>query len=725
MRCSCFKALIAIFLLACLGACSSDDSGGAGVIPGNNSADPSSDAISASDTTGASDARDDDSSEGERDARGEQDTDEETPDGQDQDDTSDPGGESDGGSDPAPSTYCGNGIIEPGEECDDGNSRDGDGCSADCKIEPGYKCPEEGKICVAAGCGDGIVAGAEQCDDGNNVSGDGCSADCKVEVGWECPNPGEPCEFAVVCGDGKIEGLELCDDGNTEPGDGCDENCQLEPGWRCPIPGEPCEPARCGDGIIAGHEQCDDGNNEPGDGCNELCQLEPGWVCPTPGEPCVPTVCGDGIREGSEACDDGNNDLGDGCTPFCDLEPNCPADGGPCTSSCGDGIRLPNSPKECEDGNTFANDGCSPTCTIEPGWVCDDITHEIDELELPLVLRDFSIEHPDFETFSGSGPTTGIVEDRLGADGKPVFKAAKGQVTSQATFDQWYRDVSGVNIPFVDTLVLTETFEFNSSFFFPLDGRGYGDEGMKDENGELRNFAFTSEVRYWFVYRPGQVLRFTGDDDLWVFINKRLALDLGGLHSAESGEVDLDAEKQALGLEDDKLYEIAVFHAERHTTASKYHLTLGNFVNVTSECRSICGDGIKTSVEECDDGVNDGSYGGCNPDCTRASYCGDGTVDDEFEQEQCDNGVNQDLYGEDGCNPLCRRPAFCGDYRVDSLFGEECDDGINDGSYGGCNPDCTLAPRCGDGILQPEFGEECDDGNQLDGDGCSSDCKLE
>ncbi|AWV91385.1 hypothetical protein DN745_07980 [Bradymonas sediminis] len=91
--------------------------------------------------------------------------------------------------------------------------------------------------------------------------------------------------------------------------------------------------------------------------------------------------------------------------------------------------------------------------------------------------------------------------------------------------------------------------------------------------------------------------------------------------------------------------------------------------------------------------------------------------------EQCDNGVNQDLYGENGCAPDCRRPAYCGDGAVDSLFGEECDDGTNDGSYGTCTPDCKLAARCGDGIVQDN--EACDDGNAISGDGCSSTCQVE
>jgi fibro-slime domain-containing protein len=62
-------------------------------------------------------------------------------------------------------------------------------------------------------------------------------------------------------------------------------------------------------------------------------------------------------------------------------------------------------------------------------------------------------------------------------------------------------------------------------------------------NHRLHNFSFTSEVRYWFKYdaTKSYQLDFVGDDDFWVFINRKLAVDLGGLHSATPGSVTLDA----------------------------------------------------------------------------------------------------------------------------------------------------------------------------------------
>ncbi len=95
-------------------------------------------------------------------------------------------------------------------------------------------------------CGNGFVAGTEQCDDGNTNGGDGCSATCTVEEGWNCG--GEPSTCTENCGDGMIVGFEQCDDRNTDVGDGCSATCTVEAGWRCG--GEPT--SRCiEDGIPA------------------------------------------------------------------------------------------------------------------------------------------------------------------------------------------------------------------------------------------------------------------------------------------------------------------------------------------------------------------------------------------------------------------------------------------------------------------------------------------
>lgn len=105
------------------------------------------------------------------------------------------------------SPICGNGILEEGEECDDGNTVDGDGCSSACMEE------EE----LTPVCGNGAIEQGEECDDGNTVDGDGCSSECKIEQ-----------EIGPICGNGTLEQGEECDDGNTIDGDGCSAVCELE-----------------------------------------------------------------------------------------------------------------------------------------------------------------------------------------------------------------------------------------------------------------------------------------------------------------------------------------------------------------------------------------------------------------------------------------------------------------------------------------------------------------
>jgi fibro-slime domain-containing protein len=92
------------------------------------------------------------------------------------------------------------------------------------------------------------------------------------------------------------------------------------------------------------------------------------------------------------------------------------------------------------------------------------------------------------------------------------------------------------------------------------------------EEGQPHNFHFTTEIHTRFTYRGGERFTFTGDDDLWLFINDRLAIDLGGLHPQLSATVDLDASAAALGLEAGETYPMDIFHAERHTDASNFHV---------------------------------------------------------------------------------------------------------------------------------------------------------
>jgi cysteine-rich repeat protein len=189
---------------------------------------------------------------------------------------------------------CGDEYLAAAVEgCDDGNTVDGDGCSATCTSES---------------CGDGVKDGAEECDDGNQVDSDQCTNLCRlpfcgdgVTSGVEECDDGEdnsdegactPNCQAAVCGDGLVQaGVEQCDDGNSVDDDGCDNFCSAGG-------------AVCGNGFVEAGEACDDGNTMDDDGCAGDCQA----VSPT---------CGDGVVSSEEECDDGNGVEGDACSGTC------------------------------------------------------------------------------------------------------------------------------------------------------------------------------------------------------------------------------------------------------------------------------------------------------------------------------------------------------------------------------------------------------------------------
>jgi cysteine-rich repeat protein len=200
---------------------------------------------------------------------------------------------------------CGNGILEVGEQCDDGNLIDGDGCTSGCAAE-GY---------TVAICGDGVLMEGEDCDDGNNLDGDGCSAIC------------ESTSSSALCGNGTVDDGEECD--NAE------QNSDEAPG-ACR---RSCRSPSCGDAVIDPGEQCDDGVQNSAvfpDRCRTDCTL---------------SRCGDGVRDSGEACDGGL-----GCNSTCRYA-------APATARCGDGFV--DTFEQCDDGNILSGDGCSASCKVE------------------------------------------------------------------------------------------------------------------------------------------------------------------------------------------------------------------------------------------------------------------------------------------------------------------------------------------------------------------------
>jgi fibro-slime domain-containing protein len=339
---------------------------------------------------------------------------------------------------------------------------------------------------------------------------------------------------------------------------------------------------------------------------------------------------------------------------------------------CGDGVILPGTNEECDDGNTRSNDGCSTECKFEPGFVCSTIeTTPPPQVQIPFVFRDFrgwDLENPkghiDFE--NGNGSERGILgplyTSLLGSDGKPVYaKTGTGGTThGKDAFDQWYRDTNGINLTEVKILSLPKktdgsgAYELNSAAFFELDGLGWvkakAEQARPSSTGN-HNFNFTSEARYWFEYKGGEKLTFRGDDDVWVYINGRLALDIGGVHGPEEASITLDATAaNNLKLVKGRIYEVVVFQAERHTDGSNYRLTLNGFNTKRNECRATCGNKVVDQGEECDDGVNAGGYNQCARGCVWGPRCGDKVIQKDAG-ETCDDGNTK---SRDGCSSVCK-----------------------------------------------------------------------
>jgi cysteine-rich repeat protein len=315
---------------------------------------------------------------------------------------------------------CGDGVKQPEEACDDGNTTSGDGCNAACTSDEtcgnGIRdlseiCDDSGNSsrcdadCSVAVCGDAFVnpEADERCEDGNSVAGDGC-IDCRLECGNGVMDRNEQCDGGDTDSDGYADdnaecdgdcttptcgdeytnaALEACDDGNQVDGDGCSAACLSNEscgnGYRDTVTGESCDEgdangdemaddtgscdrdctvAQCGDGYVnaMANEQCDDGADNS-DLPNSACRPD-----------CGSRRCGDGIVDElfGEFCDDGNSDNSDQCPDGL---------GGTCQpASCGDGfvhsgmeICDPNSPEPicifpaCNPDTCRCDDGSSVT----------------------------------------------------------------------------------------------------------------------------------------------------------------------------------------------------------------------------------------------------------------------------------------------------------------------------------------------------------------------------
>ena len=228
--------------------------------------------------------------------------------------------------------------------------------------------------------------------------------------------------------------------------------------------------------------------------------------------------------------------------------------------------------------------------------------------------------NPDFESSNDYlGQMNNLVLNDLGSDNKPVFNttkvwsaSVKSGIHSEASFNAWWNDFPsphGPNdkdpyqteytIPLSEKLPSTDppTYVYDNKAQFPIDQRLQGNyihnnpgstssargtaATCPDDtpaNSIKHNFHYSYELHTMFAYKPGQFFEFIGDDDVWVFINKKLVIDLGGAHSELGKSITLDANAKdssgaLLNLVEGEYYQFDFFYLERHTTQSHMKIT--------------------------------------------------------------------------------------------------------------------------------------------------------
>ncbi|MGB8297456.1 MAG: DUF4215 domain-containing protein [Polyangia bacterium] len=728
---------------------------------------------------------------------------------------------------------CGDGKLEGGENCDDGNTASGDGCSSTCQKEPGADCPTPGQLCNVAKCGNGIKETGEQCDCGNDPAnlpsgcrgqnglfyGDpnnpGCSKTCTKEPSC-LDSKGNTQACATACGDGNIDPGEACDDGNQLNGDGCSSTCTQETGFVC-TPTTHVDSSPC--------------STDPTSQCLELPVIyrdfQPENVASgghpdffflgtkAAGSTAPTTIC---------VPNSGGPAKGNDSTARCwDIAAPNLSYGKPQYNT-----NRANNQCACQFSDwNIGNSGAHIPGTYTQAGNDSPLSDGAGGYRGGTAGTAISFTNP-------SGQVTGILKGYTASTpGGPIFNGVVPIVKNAASFHQWFNDDSTVNKTFPSVLEMksigTNIYRYASTThlagadngFYPLDklnptmvtlcdlwpywnhGNGtpiwatcQGDQyffpprivqsdcpnqnplsagcWVSNTPGVKHDSYFCDETRYFFVYNQttGISLQFFGDDDLFVFINGTLVIDLGGVHQQLPGKVSvtgapgpqqatiieggcLDATGNitttqagyvAAGcspagapapispddyhnrtantnLQDGKVYEIAIFGCDRHPPESNFQLTLNGFNTTTSDCVPHCGDGMVTGGEECDCGDpndpsvalpagclgknNDTLYGGCTTSCKWGPFCGDGTT--QSPQEQCDNGkANGSNMGQGGCTFGCTFPHYCGDGFVDTDLHEACDLGtalngkyldangqpesVQDGSVGSilCDKTCQI-----------------------------------
>jgi cysteine-rich repeat protein len=628
--------------------------------------------------------------------------------------------------------YCGDGILQPGEQCDDGNTISHDGCSAICKTESfcpldendydeviiinqklvskelvgdyKFNSPEipvslsPGKYSVTLVARDNYT-GRESATQPNEQYKLAFIKNT-AQVGITPPTSDLPdyVEFAQVT-EIVINDLSLPNGADhiqafhakfsEIPTQSPNSHTAVCVGIK--KVSEP--PKYCGDGVVnQANESCDDGNNNNNDGCSSTCKIE---------------QCGDGIKQTNEECDDGNSNNLDSCRndctlPYCgdgikDAGEECdfnglngvlciPPYGGSCSycslncdnvsipgGYCGDGIKQ--NGEACDDGNTNDLDSCRNDCTLP---FCGD-----GKLDVGEACDDGNLVNND-------GCSSSCTIERCG-DG--ILQT--GEECDDGNTDEG--DGCSSECEFEEEECVHDVgvrYSYGNSFGTGI-GVKEGDEWISEKPAELTK-GKDHQIKY---YIDNKIPLTTNNIHVTLKLDGSSVFEydylIGSFHSKtlslDVSELECDS-THTLYLEVEKINEIDCNLTDNSAQRQ---------IKIKCEVQHFCGDGILDAGEECDDGNTDNGDG-CSSECEieeEEHYCGDG-ITDLFLEEECDDGINNGIPCIPGYGGTC---TYCSDV---------------------CEEITLTDGYCGDGILQGQY-EECDDGNSDNGDGCSSSCNIE
>ena len=537
---------------------------------------------------------------------------------------------------------CGNGAVDLGEECDDGNTVDTDACSNNCTI--------------VDGCGDGNLDAGELCDDDNIVSGDGCSATCGIDI--TCGpgqtlvqvanttvtaipdnNPTGINSTVTVATTGSVRQAGVLINHLTHTFDGDLDMFLLSPAGRsrelstdngsggdnyvgtllldsatAPITGgtapftglfrpETTLSTTAGTDFLGLNAAgtwtlrvVDDAGGDTG-------TLD-AWVLGL----CVDAAagyCGDGAANPGEQCDDGNAVDNDACSNLCQL-------------NCGNGTLQPG--EQCDDGNPTPGDGCSATCQVDIGCAAG---------QTALVL-------------DGTGPVSIPDNDPTGAT-STVAVAATGAVTKAAVF--------------IGSLTHTRDDDLD---LFVVSPRGNARELSTDNGGSGANYTRTYL-----------------DDGATALVTAGTAPLAGRFRPEQTLSSLAGADFLGAGASGTWTLRVADDTATNTGTLDAWKLAL-----CVDPAGAYCGDGTTNGAEQCDDG-NAVDNDGCSNLCRFP--CGNGIID---PGEQCDDG---NLVSGDGCSDTCAVDITCAAGELPVIVSNLTSTPIPDNNATGAQTSVTVA----------------------------------